>query len=106
MRQALPGNNAPAPILFRVGERRLAYLIVPARGTNRSRHRRSSGPPGNCSAWIAIRVFARAISDLPILLPPEQRAWLSRSPDGRALALAADGGRGGLWLLEVAEAPC
>ena len=91
-----PGNNAPAPILFHDAARRLAYLVAPATGE---------------ASWQLICVNrdsgdARTLSNLPVHLPLDERAWFALAPDGRTLALAADGGRGGLWLLDLPVAPC
>ncbi len=92
----LPGNNAPAPIIFRNFTRRLIYIVVPSAGE---------------ASWQLVCVNrnsadARTLTNLPIHLPMDERAWFALSPDGRTLALAADGGRGGLWLLDLPATPC
>ena len=93
---ALPGNNAPAPILYRADNQRWAYLVTPAEGE---------------ASWQLVCLnrdtgVSRTLSTLPIHLPADQRAWLALSPDGSNLALAADGGQGGLWLMALPSVPC
>ena len=93
---ALPGNNAPAPILYRAGNQRWAYLVTPAEGE---------------ASWQLICLnrdsgTSRSLSPLPIHFPVDQRAWFALSPDGSTLALSADGGQGGLWLMALPTLPC
>ncbi len=86
----LPGNNYPAPIVARMGDRRLIYII-----------RDVAGVP-------SLQCFDRAtrelttITALPLRLSREARAWSTLSPDGSKLALAANGTEGGVWWVEVA----
>ncbi|MCY4106691.1 MAG: hypothetical protein OXG02_08305 [Chloroflexi bacterium] len=93
---ALPGNNVPAPILYRDDEQRLAFFITPAAGE----------APWQLVCLNRYSDTARVLSPLPILLPREQRAWLALSPDASLLALAADDAQGGLWLLDLPQRPC
>ena len=93
---ALPGNNAPAPILYRADNQRWAYLVTPAESE---------------ASWQLVCVnrdtgVSRSLSNLPIHLPADQRAWFALSPDGSILALSADGGQGGLWLMALPPVPC
>ena len=91
----LPGNHAPAPILYRDGEESLAFFVIPA----------EAGAHWQLVCLNRNTSDAKVLSDLPIFLARTERAWLSLAPDGRRLALAADGGKGGLWLLEWASDP-
>lgn len=82
-----PGNNYPAPLVTGTG----IYIA-----------REIDGAP-------TLQCFGResralsTISPLPLRLTRESRAWAWLSPDGRALALAANGVDGGLWRLDLAS---
>ena len=86
----LPGNNYPAPIVARMDDRRLIYVI-----------RDVAGVP-------SLQCFDRAtrelttITALPLRLSREARAWSTLSPDGSKLALAANGTEGGVWWVDLA----
>ena len=87
---ALPGNNYPAPIMARYGERRLVYVI-----------RDVAGAPSLQCFDRGTREL-RTLTPLPLRLTREARAWAALSPDGTKLALAANGTAGGVWLVDVA----
>ena len=86
----LPGNNYPAPIMARSGERRLIYVIRDVEGV------------------ASLQCFDRGtkelhtLTPLPLRLTRESRAWSALSPDGSVLALAANGTDGGVWRVDVA----
>lgn len=86
----LPGNNYPAPILARSGERRLIYVIRDVAGV----------PSLQCFDRGTKEL--RTLTPLPLRLTRESRAWSALSPDGRVLALAANGTDGGVWSVDVA----
>ncbi|MCY4071138.1 MAG: hypothetical protein OXG60_07555 [Chloroflexi bacterium] len=87
---ALPGNNYPAPIMARSGERRLIYVIRDVEGA----------PSLQCFDRGTKEL--RTVTPLPLRLTRESRAWSALSPDGRVLALAANGTDGGVWWVDVA----
>ncbi len=87
---ALPGNNYPAPIMARSGERRLIYVIRDVDGV----------PSLQC--FDRGTKALRTLTTLPLRLTRESRAWSALSPDGTKLALAANGTDGGVWLVDVA----
>lgn len=95
---ALPGNNAPAPILYRDEQQRLAFFITP--------NETEGDAPWQVVCLNRDTAIARILSPLPILLPRDQRAWFALSPDASLLALSADGAEGGLWLLDVPRRSC
>ncbi|MDE2950060.1 MAG: hypothetical protein OXT68_04770 [Chloroflexota bacterium] len=86
----LPGNNYPAPIVARDGERRLIYVIRDVEGV----------PSLQCFDRGTQEL--RTLTSLPLRLTRESRAWSALSPDGRVLALAANGTDGGVWRVDVA----
>lgn len=88
----LPGNNYPAPILWRAGEGRLIYVIRDVDGE----------PSLQCFDRDSREL--RTLRPLPLRLTRDSRAWAALSPDGTRLALAANGPEGGVWLAPVAGA--
>ncbi len=87
---ALPGNNYPAPIMARSGDRRLVYVV-----------RDAGGVPSLQCFDRGVKEL-RTLASLPLRLTRGARAWSALSPDGSKLALAANGTEGGVWLLDVA----
>ena len=87
---ALPGNNYPAPIVTRQGERRLIYVIRDVDGV----------PSLQCFDRGTKEL--RTLTPLPLRLTRESRAWSALSPDGSKLALAANGTDGGVWWVDLA----
>ena len=84
-----PGNNYPAPIYAEREGGALIYIIRPENGQ----------PALQC-----FDMQTRALNTLTILpldLSNEDRAWTFLSPDGATIALAANGIRGGLWLIDL-----
>ena len=82
----LPGNNYPAPIVTL----REIYLIRPIDGA----------PTLQCFSWRTRELST--IGALPLRLTRRSRAWSWLSPEGGALALAANGVDGGLWWVDTA----
>ncbi len=82
----LPGNNYPAPLVTSRG----MYIVRDVEGS------------------AALQCFGResralsTMTPLPLRLTRDGRAWSWLSPDGRTLALAANGVNSGLWLVDVA----
>lgn len=87
---ALPGNNYPAPIVTRPGERRLIYVIRDVDGV----------PSLQCFDRGTKEL--RTLTPLPLRLTRGSRAWSALSPGGSKLALAANGTDGGVWWVDVA----
>ncbi|MCY4538728.1 MAG: hypothetical protein OXE52_10915 [Chloroflexi bacterium] len=87
---ALPGNNYPAPIVTRQGERRLIYVIRDVDGV----------PSLQCFDRGTKEL--RTLTPLPLRLTRESRSWSALSPDGSKLALAANGTDGGVWWVDLA----
>lgn len=87
---ALPGNNYPAPIVARAGERRLIYVI------------RDVGGLPSLQCFDRGTKDLRTLATLPLRLTRESRAWAALSPDGSKLALAANGTNGGVWRVDLA----
>ena len=82
----LPGNNYPAPVV--AGD--LVYVIRPIADVPTLQcFQRSTGD-------------LHTITQLPMRLMRQSRAWAVMSPDGARLALAANGVEGGVWWVDLA----
>lgn len=90
-----PENNFPAPIYVQGQQGAFIYLA------------REVGDGG-----IRLQCFTmgtRVLSDLallPLSLAPDERGLMSLSPDLTTLALASDGRKGGIWLIDLTTLPC
>ena len=86
----LPGNNYPAPIVTRSGNRRLIYVI------------RDVGDVPSLQCFDRGTRELTTVTALPLRLTREARAWSALSPDGTKLALAVNGTDGGVWWVDLA----
>jgi len=86
----LPGNNYPAPAYYRKDENtRFIYLVRPLAGkTLLQCYHREAGE-------------LHTLSELPLQLETDERAWSWLSPDFNTLAVAANGNFSGLWLVDL-----
>lgn len=90
-----PGNNFPAPLYVQGPQGAYIYLV------------REVGDGG-----VRLQCFWTAtdnLSDLtllPLSLAPDERGLTALSPDQTTLALAADGRKGGVWLVDMTDLPC
>jgi hypothetical protein len=85
-----PGNNWPAPI-YHVDANQQAFIYIVR-------------PINDEAVLQCFDMQTRALNDitvLPLQLTTDDRAWTWLSPDGDALALAANGVDGGLWLVDL-----
>lgn len=90
----LPGNNYPAPAYYRQDpSTRFIYVIRPIDGV----------PTLEC--FYREENSLSTLSELPLQLDTDERAWSYLSPDNTKLAITANGDHGGLWIvdLEVAD---
>lgn len=86
----LPGNNYPAPAYYRKdANTRYIYVVRPIEGI------------------ATLQCFYRegdeltTLTELPLFLDTDERAWAWLSPDFNTLAISADGVHGGLWLVDL-----
>lgn len=88
----LPGNNYPAPA-YRLTEdqRRFAYIVRPVDGQATL----------ECYDFQSQQPYT--LTQLPLQLATDERAWTWLSPAGDWLALGANGDHGGLWMVNLAS---
>jgi hypothetical protein len=87
-----PGNNWPAPVYIITPEAgRFIYIARPVNGEARLQ---CFNPDSN---------NLHDLTSLPLNLETDERGWMWLSPDGSKIALAANGLRGGLWLIDLSE---
>lgn len=88
----IPGNNYPAPV-YAVNAANEAFIYIVR----------------DVDETPMLQCFNRQtgelndLTNLPLNLTTDDRAWSYLSPDGSTLAVAANGVMGGLWLLDLAE---
>ncbi len=94
-----PGNNWPAPLWVASGAdagsvaQERIYIARPVDGEARLQcYSLQDGGPVD-------------LAPLPLTLELDERAQWWLSPDGVTIALAANGPRGGLWLIDLAALP-
>jgi hypothetical protein len=86
----LPGNNYPAPAYYRKDEAtRYIYFVRPIEGqaTLQCYHREGAE--------------LYTLTELPLQLSNDERAWTWLAPDFNTLAIGANGTHGGLWLVDL-----
>lgn len=86
----IPGNNYPAPIYAQAptGDA-FIYIVRPVEGT----------PTLQCFDMQTRGL--NTLTELPVDITTDDRAWTWLSPDGNQIALAANGINGGLWLIDL-----
>ena len=88
----LPGNNYPAPAYYRKdASTRYFYVIRPINGQ------------AVLQCYFREADELLTLTELPLQLERDERAWSYLSPDFKTLALAANGTEGGLWLIHLDE---
>jgi len=88
----LPGNNYPAPAYYRNdASTRFIYVIRPV----------DDVPTLECFYREGSELYT--LSELPLQLDTDERAWSFLSPDSTKLAIAANGDHGGLWIVDLEE---
>ncbi|MGJ3239259.1 MAG: hypothetical protein ACFE0Q_11180 [Anaerolineae bacterium] len=86
----LPGNNYPAPAYYRQdANTRYIYTIRPIEDV----------PTLEC--FYREESELTTLSELPLQLDTDERAWSFLSPDNGYLAIASNGDHGGLWLVDL-----
>jgi hypothetical protein len=86
----LAGNNYPAPAYYRKdASTRYIYVIRPIDGI------------ATLQCFYREGDELRTLTQLPLQLSTDERAWSWLSPDNRTLAIAANGDHGGLWLVDL-----
>lgn len=86
----LPGNNYPAPAYYRAdASTRYIYFVRPIDGI----------PTLQCFHREGVEL--NTLSELPLQLDTDERAWTYLSPDNTTLAITANGNHGGLWLVDL-----
>jgi hypothetical protein len=87
-----PGNNWPAP-LYNITQDSKRYIYI-ARPVDGEARLQCYNPDSD---------ILRDLTSLPLNLETDERGWMWLSPDGSKIALAANGLRGGLWLIDLNE---
>lgn len=88
----LPGNNYPAPAYYRQdADTRYIYVVQPV----------DDVPTLLCYHREGMEL--NTLSELPLQIDIDERAWSFLSPDNTQLAIAANGDHGGLWLVDLDE---
>lgn len=88
----LPGNNYPAPAYYRHdSSTRYIYFVRPIEGV----------PTLQCFYREGGELFT--LSELPLQLDSDEKAWTFLSPDNTKLAIAASGDHAGLWIVDLEE---
>lgn len=90
-----PGNNFPAP-LYVQGERGAFIYLVREVG--------DGGARLQCF-WTATDNLTD-LALLPLSLAPDERGLMTLSPDQTTLALASEGRKGGVWIIDMTALPC
>lgn len=86
----LPGNNYPAPAYFRQDTTtRYIYFVRPIDGI----------PTLQCFYREGSQLTT--LSELPLQIDIDERAWTFLSPDNTTLAITTNGDHGGLWLVDL-----
>lgn len=86
----LAGNNFPAPAYYRKDNvTRYIYLVRPVDGVATLQ----------CFHYESGEL--NTLTELPLQLSSDERAWSWLSPDNSTLAIAANGNHGGLWLVDL-----
>ncbi|MDQ7028081.1 MAG: hypothetical protein Q9P01_07370 [Anaerolineae bacterium] len=86
----LPGNNYPAPAYYRKNEStRYIYVVRPIDGQ------------ATLQCYFREGGELHTLTELPLQLDNDERAWMWLSPDFTMLAIGANGTRGGLWLVDL-----
>jgi hypothetical protein len=86
----LPGNNYPAPAYYRKDDNtRYIYVIRPIDGQ------------AALQCYFRERGDLHTLTELPLQLENDERAWSWLSPDYNWLAVGANGTHGGLWLVDL-----
>lgn len=90
--EELAGNNYPAPAYYRQdASTRYIYFVRPIDGI----------PTLEC--FYREGAELNTLSELPLQLDTDERAWTYLSPDNTTLAISANGDHGGLWLVDLEE---
>lgn len=88
----LPGNNYPAPAYYRHdASTRYIYFVRPIEGV----------PTLQCLYRESGELYS--LSELPLQLDTDEKAWTFLSPDNTKLAIAASGDHAGLWIVDLEE---
>lgn len=90
--EELPGNNYPAPVYYRKDDStRYLYIVRPV---------------DNQAVLQCYHIEGQeltTLTELPLELATDERAWSFASPDFSTLAIAANGDHSGLWLVDLTE---
>lgn len=86
----LPSNNYPAPAYYRKNETtRYIYVVRPIAGQ------------ATLQCYFREGEELHTLTELPLQLDNDERAWMWLSPDFTMLAIAANGTQSGLWLVDL-----
>lgn len=87
-----PGNNYPAPVHAPAPDGGVDIFIV-----------RDIDGQARLQCYDLRAETLNSLTVLPLRLTPDESGWSAISPDGRLLALAAEGRHGGLWLIDLTQ---
>lgn len=90
--EELPGNNYPAPVYYRKDDStRYIYIVRPV------------DDQAVLQCYHIEEQALTTLTELPLDLATDERAWAFASPDFSTLAIAANGDHSGLWLVDLTE---
>lgn len=87
-----PGNNYPAPIFAASADAPTVLYIV-----------RNIDGQARLQCFDMATQTLHTLTVLPLRLADDESGWSALSPDGRLLALAAEGRHGGIWLIDLTQ---
>ncbi|MBK9124855.1 MAG: hypothetical protein IPM16_17295 [Chloroflexi bacterium] len=87
-----PGNNYPAPVYAPAPDGGVDIFII-----------RDIDGQARLQCYDLRAETLNSLTVLPLRLSPDESGWSAISPDGRLLALAAEGRHGGLWLIDLTQ---
>lgn len=86
----IPGNNYPAPTYYRQdADTRFIYIVRPLDGQT------------VLQCFYREEADLSTLTELPLQLAIDERAWSILSPEATTLALVANGRHAGLWLIDL-----
>jgi len=87
-----PGNNYPAPIFAATGNVPVQIFVV-----------RDIEGQARLQCYNLGQETLHTLTVLPLRLADDESGWSALSPDGKLLALGAEGRHGGLWLIDLTQ---
>lgn len=87
-----PGNNYPAPVFAATSTMPVSIYII-----------RDIDGQARLQCYNLGQETLHTLTVLPLTLADDESGWSALSPDGKLLALGAEGRHGGLWLIDLTQ---